>query len=178
MLITSNSFPQLIGSGRWRTAQRSLLPNELPTLSPPSPGWPENSPVWESTLDGYQVVWRCHRHLTPRYRNQGIEAIVVSDSAARRNRRMNGTLRKSRKQFWRDAAICQLCPIFADAWRLLRSCWAHLRANRGHDCKHPTNACSPAGGKKRADLPVQQDLGRAIGRATERACYCLMLLTD
>jgi len=31
-------------------------------------GWPENSPVWESTLDGYQVVWRCHRHLTPRYR--------------------------------------------------------------------------------------------------------------
>src|SRR5262249_31094710 len=31
-------------------------------------GWPDNSPLWESTLDGYQVVWRCHRHLTPRYR--------------------------------------------------------------------------------------------------------------
>ena len=31
-------------------------------------GWPENSPVWESTLDGYRVVWRCHRKLTPKYR--------------------------------------------------------------------------------------------------------------
>jgi adenylate kinase family enzyme len=31
-------------------------------------GWPENSPVWSSTLDGYRVVWRCHRRLTPRYR--------------------------------------------------------------------------------------------------------------
>lgn len=31
-------------------------------------GWPENSPVWESTLDSYRVVWRCHRHLTLRYR--------------------------------------------------------------------------------------------------------------
>jgi adenylate kinase family enzyme len=31
-------------------------------------GWPENSPVWSSTLDSYRVVWRCHRHLTPKYR--------------------------------------------------------------------------------------------------------------
>jgi len=31
-------------------------------------GWPENAPLWESTLDSYQVIWRCHRHLTPRYR--------------------------------------------------------------------------------------------------------------
>jgi adenylate kinase family enzyme len=31
-------------------------------------GWPENSPVWESTLDSYRVVWLCHRQLTPRYR--------------------------------------------------------------------------------------------------------------
>lgn len=31
-------------------------------------GWPVNSPLWESTLDGYHVIWRCHRHLTPRYR--------------------------------------------------------------------------------------------------------------
>lgn len=33
-------------------------------------GWPENSPVWESTLDGYRVVWLCHRRLTPRYRQR------------------------------------------------------------------------------------------------------------
>jgi adenylate kinase family enzyme len=31
-------------------------------------GWPENSPVWESTINSYKVVWRCHRRLTPRYR--------------------------------------------------------------------------------------------------------------
>ncbi|MBV9560512.1 MAG: hypothetical protein JOY90_08630 [Bradyrhizobium sp.] len=31
-------------------------------------GWPENSPVWSSTLDSYRVIWRCHRRLTPRYR--------------------------------------------------------------------------------------------------------------
>jgi adenylate kinase family enzyme len=31
-------------------------------------GWPENTPVWESSLDSYRVVWRCHRRLTPKYR--------------------------------------------------------------------------------------------------------------
>src|SRR5258708_20616863 len=31
-------------------------------------GWPENSPVWSSTLDGYRVVRLCNRHLTPKYR--------------------------------------------------------------------------------------------------------------
>lgn len=31
-------------------------------------GWPERSPIWESTLDAYKVVGRCHRLLTPRYR--------------------------------------------------------------------------------------------------------------
>ena len=32
------------------------------------PGWPENSPLWASTLDSYRVIWLCHRRLTPRYR--------------------------------------------------------------------------------------------------------------
>ena len=31
-------------------------------------GWPESSPVWESTLDSYRVIGLCHRHLTPKYR--------------------------------------------------------------------------------------------------------------
>ena len=31
-------------------------------------GWPEDSPIWSSTLDSYRVVGLCHRHLTPRYR--------------------------------------------------------------------------------------------------------------
>jgi adenylate kinase family enzyme len=32
------------------------------------PGWPENSPLWSSTLDSYRVIWRCHTRLTPKYR--------------------------------------------------------------------------------------------------------------
>jgi len=31
-------------------------------------GWPEDSPMWESTINSYKVLWRCHRRLTPRYR--------------------------------------------------------------------------------------------------------------
>jgi adenylate kinase family enzyme len=37
-------------------------------------GWPENSPLWSSTLNSYRVVWRCHRRLTPRYRQLVAEA--------------------------------------------------------------------------------------------------------
>lgn len=32
------------------------------------PGWPEGSPLWASSLASYRIVWRCHRLLTPRYR--------------------------------------------------------------------------------------------------------------
>jgi hypothetical protein len=32
------------------------------------PGWPENSPLWSSSVQSYRVLWVCHRHLTPRYR--------------------------------------------------------------------------------------------------------------
>lgn len=31
-------------------------------------GWPARSPIWESTMDSYRVVGRCHRYLTPKYR--------------------------------------------------------------------------------------------------------------
>jgi adenylate kinase family enzyme len=37
-------------------------------------GWPVNSPMWESTLDSYRVIWLCHRGLTPRYRQRIAEA--------------------------------------------------------------------------------------------------------
>lgn len=37
-------------------------------------GWPENSPVWASTLDSYRVAWLCHRRLTPKYRQFVAEA--------------------------------------------------------------------------------------------------------
>jgi len=39
-------------------------------------GWPENSPLWSSTMHSYRVVWLCHRRLTPRYRQ------LVADVAA------------------------------------------------------------------------------------------------
>ena len=40
-------------------------------------GWPESSPMWSSTMNGYKVVWLCHRRLTPRYRQLVAE---VADS--------------------------------------------------------------------------------------------------
>ena len=43
-------------------------------------GWPENSPMFSSTMDSYRVLWLCHRRLTPRYR-----ALV---SAARSHKRV------------------------------------------------------------------------------------------
>jgi adenylate kinase family enzyme len=39
-------------------------------------GWPENSPLWSSTMSGYKVISLCHRHLTPKYRQ------LVADMAA------------------------------------------------------------------------------------------------
>lgn len=40
------------------------------------PGWPEGSPLWASTMSSYRVLWPCHRHLTPKYRQ------LVADAAA------------------------------------------------------------------------------------------------
>jgi adenylate kinase family enzyme len=37
-------------------------------------GWPEGSPMLSSTLDSYRVLWLCHRHLTPKYRELVSEA--------------------------------------------------------------------------------------------------------
>lgn len=39
-------------------------------------GWPENSPMWRSTMNSYRVLWLCHRRMTPRYRQ------LVADVAA------------------------------------------------------------------------------------------------
>jgi adenylate kinase family enzyme len=39
-------------------------------------GWPDNSPIWSSTVNSYKVLWLCHRRLTPRYRR------LVEDMAA------------------------------------------------------------------------------------------------
>ncbi len=34
----------------------------------PPEGWPENSPIWESSLNCYRVLWLCYKRLTPKYR--------------------------------------------------------------------------------------------------------------
>ena len=38
-------------------------------------GWPEDSPLWSSTLSSYRVIPLCHRDLTPRYRQ------LIADAA-------------------------------------------------------------------------------------------------
>ena len=42
-------------------------------------GWPEDSPIWSSTLAGYRVLWLCHRRLTWRYRK-----LVADASSSKR----------------------------------------------------------------------------------------------
>ncbi|MGO9421910.1 hypothetical protein [Roseiarcus sp.] len=37
-------------------------------------GWPDDSPMWSSTLNSYRVIWLCHRRLTPQYRRLIVEA--------------------------------------------------------------------------------------------------------
>jgi adenylate kinase family enzyme len=59
-------------------------------------GWPENSPVWESTLDSYRVVWRCHRRLTPRYRQ-----LLADAASSKRVHHLRS--RAQMKAFLRDA---------------------------------------------------------------------------
>jgi len=42
-------------------------------------GWPDRSPIWSSTVSSYRVLWPCHRHLTPKYRQ-----LVAEMSASKR----------------------------------------------------------------------------------------------
>jgi len=42
-------------------------------------GWPENSPLWSSTMSSYRVLWPCHRWLTPKYRQ-----LVAAEAASKR----------------------------------------------------------------------------------------------
>jgi adenylate kinase family enzyme len=44
-------------------------------------GWPEGSPMLSSTINSYRVLWLCHWHLTPKYRE------LVS--AARQHKRVH-----------------------------------------------------------------------------------------
>jgi adenylate kinase family enzyme len=61
-------------------------------------GWPDNSPIWESTLAGYRVIGRCHRHLTPKYRQ------FVADYASSK-RVHHLTSRAAMKAFLQSVAV-------------------------------------------------------------------------
>jgi adenylate kinase family enzyme len=63
----------LLTHSRWVTKRfvKSLV------LTPE--GWPENSPMWRSTLNSYRVLWSCHRRLTPKYRQ-----LVTDASSSKR----------------------------------------------------------------------------------------------
>ncbi|MGC1198856.1 MAG: hypothetical protein WA882_18325 [Geitlerinemataceae cyanobacterium] len=37
------------------------------TFKPPE-GWPKNSPIWQSSMRSYRVLWLCNQRLTPKYR--------------------------------------------------------------------------------------------------------------
>lgn len=56
------------------THYRWVTKRLLKGLSVNPEGWPENSPMWSSTMSSYRVVWLCHRRLTPRYRQLVAEA--------------------------------------------------------------------------------------------------------
>jgi adenylate kinase family enzyme len=53
----------------WWVTKRLL---KAPWVAPE--GWPDNSPLWHSTINCYRVIGRCHRRLTPRYRQFVAEA--------------------------------------------------------------------------------------------------------
>lgn len=38
------------------------------SFNPPT-GWPDNSPLWQSSLNSYRALRLCHQRLTPRYRD-------------------------------------------------------------------------------------------------------------
>jgi len=42
-------------------------------------GWPDNSPLWSSSMASYRALWPCHNFLTPRYRQ-----LVAAQAAAKR----------------------------------------------------------------------------------------------
>ena len=63
-------------------------------------GWPANSPIWASTIDSYQALWRCHRGLTPRYRELVAEAAASKRVHHLRSRREIRTFLEAVKREW------------------------------------------------------------------------------
>ncbi len=47
----------------WWVTKRLLL-----SYFKPPEGWPDNSPIFRTSLSSYRVLWLCHKYLTPKYR--------------------------------------------------------------------------------------------------------------
>src|SRR5262249_3949338 len=63
-------------------------------------GWPKDSPLWSSTVSSYKVIPRCHRYMTPRYRQFVIEMAASKRVAHLRSpRQMAAFLGDVRKEF-------------------------------------------------------------------------------
>jgi adenylate kinase family enzyme len=50
-------------------------------------GWPKGSPMWSSTMSSYRVLPRCHRYLTPKYRDLVTEMAAIKRVAHLRSQR-------------------------------------------------------------------------------------------
>ncbi len=77
MVRASGADPLIETPGEIVGAVAAVLRPAVSAQNPP--GWPQNSPVWANTLDSYRMVWRCHRRLTPRYRQ-----LVADASSSKR----------------------------------------------------------------------------------------------
>jgi hypothetical protein len=71
-------------------------------------GWPENSPLWSSTMAGYSVIPLCHRKLTPRYRQ-----LVANAAGSKRvhHLRSRAEMRAFLEVVGREHAIRLVCPL-------------------------------------------------------------------
>ena len=63
-------------------------------------GWPKDSPLWSSTVSSFRVIPRCHRYLTPRYR-QLVAEMAASKRVAhlRSQREMEAFLNNVKTEF-------------------------------------------------------------------------------
>src|SRR5215469_7256556 len=68
-------------------------------------GWPKDSPLWSSTMSSYKVIPRCHRYVTPRYR-QLVTEMALSKRVAHLTspREMAAFLDHVRNEFHQSSA--------------------------------------------------------------------------
>ena len=88
----------------WRVTKRLI---KGPFADPE--GWPKGSPLWSSTMSSYKVIPRCHRYVTPRYR-QLITEMALSKRVAHlmSPREMAAFLDHVRNEFHQSSAASAL----------------------------------------------------------------------